>query len=243
MVSTSRRMAAQAGVEACRRGCRPRGLDGLPFGGHPVQPAVGGDGGGDGEPEAGADLLARVAESQVETAAGPAELRRRLGAGYRAGVDEQVEKGGWRGGDPLGMSITKSSGNETLGAITLQEILQQPDLWPTSFARTKRVNHFDPANAILTGAGTSAYAAEAIAGAWPGAKAIHSGDLLVSSRKEIEARNPRFVERGTLVSLARSGDSPESAATLNKIRGLFPAVRHIVITCNARRPARQIAEN
>jgi tagatose-6-phosphate ketose/aldose isomerase len=131
------------------------------------------------------------------------------------------------------MSTTKSSGNDFPGAITLQEILQQPDLWPTSLARTKRVNQLDPASAILTGAGTSAYAAEAIAGAWPGANAIHSGDLLLSSRKEIEARNPRFIEGGTLVSVARSGDSPESAATLNKIRRLFPAVRHIVITCNA----------
>lgn len=130
------------------------------------------------------------------------------------------------------MSIIRSSGKDTLGVITLQEILQQPDLWPTTFARTEGVDRIDPVNAIITGAGTSAYAAEAIAGAWPGAKAIPSGDLLVSSRKEIEARNPGFVKHGTLVSLARSGDSPESVATLNKIRGLFPAVRHIVITCN-----------
>lgn len=130
------------------------------------------------------------------------------------------------------MCVTKSSDNDALGAITLQEILQQPDLWPTTFARTGRVQHFDPANAILTGAGTSAYAAEAIAGAWPGAKAIHSGDLLLSSRDEIKARNPGFIERGTLVSVARSGDSPESVATLNKIRRLFPTVRHVVITCN-----------
>ena len=130
------------------------------------------------------------------------------------------------------MSITKSSGKDNLRAITLQEILQQPDLWPTTFARTEGVDGVDPANAIITGAGTSAYAAEAIAGAWPGAKAIPSGDLLLSSRNEIEARNRGFVEHGTLVSLARSGDSPESVATLNKIRHLFPAVRHIVITCN-----------
>jgi tagatose-6-phosphate ketose/aldose isomerase len=131
------------------------------------------------------------------------------------------------------MSTTKSSGTDILGHITLQEILQQPDLWPTTFARAERVNGFDTSNAILTGAGTSAYAAEAIAGAWPGAKAIHSGDLLLSSREEIETGNPGFIKTGTLVSLARSGDSPESVATLNKIRRLFPAVRHVVITCNA----------
>lgn len=131
------------------------------------------------------------------------------------------------------MCLAESSGDKSLGAVTLQEILQQPNLWPTTFDRTDRIGRFDPASAIVTGAGTSAYAAEAIAGAWPGAKAIALGDLLLSARNEIEAKNPTFAERGTLVSVARSGNSPESVATLNKVRRLFPAVRHIAITCNA----------
>ncbi len=43
---------------------------------------------------------------------------------------------------------------------------------------------------------------------------------------------PLLREGGWLVSLARSGDSPESAAVVEKVKKLFPAVRHLAIVCN-----------
>ncbi len=122
------------------------------------------------------------------------------------------------------------------GAITLQEIFQQPALWPTTVDRIRNANlsvSFGSKMAIVTGAGTSAYAADAIARAWSGARAIPATDLLLQSKSELAAAYPDFAKEGLLVSIARSGDSPESVAVVEKIRRIFPAVGHLVITCNA----------
>ncbi|HEY7304993.1 MAG TPA: hypothetical protein VH601_12805 [Bryobacteraceae bacterium] len=126
--------------------------------------------------------------------------------------------------------------SEVAGAVTLEEIIRQPALWPTTIeriARTNRSDLLDSRTGIVTGAGTSAYAAEAIARAWPDAKAIPATDLLVQSKDELVNANPGFSDRGLLVSIARSGDSPESVTVVEKIQRLFPAARHLVITCNA----------
>ena len=61
------------------------------------------------------------------------------------------------------------------------------------------------ARVLLTGAGTSAYAASAVASAWPRALAIPTTDLLVDAERHL-------MEVDAVISLARSGDSPESAA-------------------------------
>lgn len=123
------------------------------------------------------------------------------------------------------------------GAITLEEIMQQPALWATTVERVGQANLSALLNsrmAIVTGAGTSAYAAEAIARAWPGAKAVPATDLLLQSKDELANANPVFPDRGLLVSIARSGDSPESVTVVEKIRRLFPSARHLAITCNER---------
>lgn len=122
------------------------------------------------------------------------------------------------------------------GAITLGEILQQPALWATSLETVRRAESSTFRGcgmAIVTGAGTSAYAAEAIARAWPGARAIPVTDLLLRSKDELVNANPAFPDHGLLVSVARSGDSPESVAVVEKIQRLLPAVKHLIITCNA----------
>jgi tagatose-6-phosphate ketose/aldose isomerase len=122
------------------------------------------------------------------------------------------------------------------GEITRQEVFQQPGLWPTTMRIVAQSKTLDlPANqpVILTGAGTSAYAAAAIAAAWPGARAAATTDLLIQERDEIESRHPGFADGGLLISLGRSGDSPESVAVVNRLERLCPKVEHLTITCNA----------
>ena len=116
------------------------------------------------------------------------------------------------------------------------EIAQQPDVWPTTLERVRAAAIPPTAEqlpVILTGAGTSAYAASAIADAWPQAHAIPTTDLLIQSRGEIASATPLLREGGLLISLARSGDSPESTAVVEKLQKHFPLVKHLAIVCNA----------
>lgn len=115
-----------------------------------------------------------------------------------------------------------------LTTSTHQEIYQQPSLWPLTLAlveATADAKDLKAVPALITGAGTSAYAAAAIANAWPRAQAVATTDLLVDSRSLPE-------QTEVLVSIARSGDSPESIAVIEKVRAQFPRIRHIAITCN-----------
>ena len=116
----------------------------------------------------------------------------------------------------------------TGGRITRGEIFQQPDLWPDTLQRVMHMNRRllpSGERCVITGAGSSAYAAMAVAGAWPASQAIPSTDLLSDVEPEGSA--------GFLISLARSGDSPESIGVVNRIKRLSPHVRHLAITCNA----------
>ncbi len=117
-----------------------------------------------------------------------------------------------------------------------REIAQQPELWPTTLERVKAAHlngHLASANILFTGAGTSAYAGSAIVEALPAAKAIPTTDLLLQSAEEIQIAASTVTDGGFLVSLARSGDSPESAAVVEKFQRYFPAVQHLAIVCNA----------
>ena len=131
--------------------------------------------------------------------------------------------------------MPNSSSSYPSDSLLAFEIAQQPELWPTTL---ERVSQFafpdDTANlpVIFGGAGTSAYAASAIAEAWPQARAIPTTDLLIQSAQEIELSIPQLRRGGFLVSLARSGDSPESVAVVEKFQKCFPSVRHLAIVCN-----------
>jgi tagatose-6-phosphate ketose/aldose isomerase len=114
----------------------------------------------------------------------------------------------------------------TPGHLTRAEIFQQPELWPDTFKRVRAANLGAVRAPVLTGAGTSAYAAMAIESAWRGSRAVPSTDLFLHYRDYLE-------DNGTVVSLARSGDSPESVAVVDKIQRGLPGVRHIALTCNA----------
>lgn len=115
---------------------------------------------------------------------------------------------------------------------TLQEILRQPLLWPTTLenvhSESQRLRlplQFERARVLLTGAGTSAYAASAIASAWSRAVAVPTTDLLVDAGRHL-------LEVDVMISLARSGDSPESAAAVERVRALRPEIMQLAIVCN-----------
>jgi len=128
--------------------------------------------------------------------------------------------------------------SETLnrrGVLTIAEIRQQPELWPTTLECVAACNLKSVVReraAIICGAGTSAYAASAVAAGWANALAIPTTDLLLYSKQEVARLAPDFVGNGILVSLARSGDSPESTGVIARIQKMFPGAKHLAITCN-----------
>ena len=127
--------------------------------------------------------------------------------------------------------VVRSPGDSLLAS----EIAQQPLLWPTTLEHVRAAAttlKLADRPVILTGAGTSAYAALAIADAWPGARAIATTDLVLQSAKEIAVALPSFPDNGLLISLARSGESPESVGVVERLQKFFPAVEHVAIICN-----------
>jgi tagatose-6-phosphate ketose/aldose isomerase len=115
---------------------------------------------------------------------------------------------------------------------TLKEIRQQPVLWPVTResvgAASERLQlpvKLQHARVLLTGAGTSAYASSAVAGAWPGAIAVPTTDLLIDTERYV-------ADVDAVISLARSGDSPESAAVVERVRALRPNLAQFAIVCN-----------
>lgn len=115
---------------------------------------------------------------------------------------------------------------EADGVLTRGEILQQPQLWPTTLERVAAQPSLCDSGrpVVFTGAGTSAYAASAIAAAWPGAVAIPTTDLLMDCAS--------VPANARVISLARSGNSPESVAVVHKLQRTHPRATHLAITCN-----------
>lgn len=128
---------------------------------------------------------------------------------------------------------------------TPREIFQQPEIWKKVAGLLKNnrneIKDFmehaglygkNESTVILTGAGSSEYIGNSICN--------HLRKML--KREVISIPTTHFVTHAgstlvkghkyTLISFARSGDSPESLATYDIIRKLFPDVKHIVITCN-----------
>jgi tagatose-6-phosphate ketose/aldose isomerase len=115
---------------------------------------------------------------------------------------------------------------------TYREIFQQPDLWPTTLERVDSAStkldlekRLAGGRILLTGAGTSAYAAGAVATAGRDCIAVPTTDLLIDTERHLTGVN-------AVVSLARSGGSPESAAVVERVRSLRPGIFQLAITCN-----------
>lgn len=117
-------------------------------------------------------------------------------------------------------------------SYTFQEIFQQPILWPTTVARVQAaaeqlnlIAQLDKARVLLTGAGSSAYAASSVASAWPRASAVPTTDLLIDTQRYL-------LDVDAIISVARSGNSPESAAVVDRVRTVRPKIFQLAITCN-----------
>jgi tagatose-6-phosphate ketose/aldose isomerase len=123
---------------------------------------------------------------------------------------------------------------------TLHEILQQPASWiqtaeqMSSLSSTLRGCVAEIENLVLTGSGSSEYAGDCVRLLLQkklavNALAIGGGVLLTHDAKALPPEKP-----GLVVSLARSGDSPESVGVVSLLLEVAPQLRHLVLTCNAK---------
>jgi len=121
---------------------------------------------------------------------------------------------------------------------TLKEICQQPWTWLRTCDRmiASRDNLKKEVAGIrslaLTGSGSSEYAAECVRLLLQNelgicAESISGGSLLMYGGKALPPGRP-----GLLVSLARSGDSPESSGAVELLLDTEAEYRHVVVTCN-----------
>jgi tagatose-6-phosphate ketose/aldose isomerase len=124
---------------------------------------------------------------------------------------------------------------------TLREILQQPATWlgtAEQLCQSRLRERLQaallprPSHIVLTGSGSSMYVGECLApslqlGLGIPTQAIAAGTLLTHWRSVLPPG------KGLLISLARSGDSPESCGVLDRLLAEAPDYRHLVITCNA----------
>src|SRR2546426_1043761 len=121
---------------------------------------------------------------------------------------------------------------------TLKEICQQPWTWLRTCERMiasrdeLRLNVAGIRSLVLTGSGSSEYAAECVCLPLQNelgicTESISGGSLLMYGGKALPPGRP-----GLLVSLARSGDSPESSGTVELLLYSEPEFRHVVVTCN-----------
>jgi len=121
---------------------------------------------------------------------------------------------------------------------TLREILQQPATWLVTAEQmlansTSLLEFIEGIQVIaLTGSGSSEYAGECVRLVLQdeltvAAQTIGGGVLLTDGGRTIAPGQKRL-----MISLARSGDSPESAGALSLILQAEPNVKHLIITCN-----------
>ena len=121
---------------------------------------------------------------------------------------------------------------------TLQEILQQPATWLDTCDRLlaaqsrlkERLAGID--SLVLSGSGSSQFAGECVRQVLQreldmGVETVGGGALLTHGAAAISPARPSLV-----VSLARSGNSPESVGAVSLLLDAEPDVRHLAITCN-----------
>jgi len=135
----------------------------------------------------------------------------------------------------------KPEEQERLGYFhTLREICSQPASWLVTGDQLAGANTLltkcvaDVSSIILTGSGSSLYAGECARLGLQKELSVTvtaaGGDsLLLHGLAAFPASRPCLV-----VSLARSGDSPESCGAVSFLKESDPALRHLVLTCNPR---------
>lgn len=121
---------------------------------------------------------------------------------------------------------------------TLKEICQQPWTWRHTCESMTALR--DPLRAyiqgikslVFTGSGSSEYAGDCVR--FPlqkelamSVESVSGGNLLIHGAKALPNDRP-----GLLVSLARSGNSPESTGAVKILLESEPTYRHLIVTCN-----------
>lgn len=136
-----------------------------------------------------------------------------------------------------------------LGAeITTREIYQQPDAWREAFefyqAKREEIAAFlqeiadkhDYIKVILTGAGTSAYVGDTLLPYFKEVYDERKWNFNAIATTDIVAKPATYLKKDVatvLVSFARSGNSPESVATVDLAKSLVDELYQVTITCAA----------
>lgn len=133
--------------------------------------------------------------------------------------------------------------NDKNGFNTASEILNQPNVWRELISglakEDEKIRNFiDPLlnkedlKIVLTGAGSSEFAGNTLA-LWLAAQSnrnvqsIATTDIVSNPEMHLASKQPTL-----LVSFARSGNSPESAAAIELANQLLPEVYHLILTCD-----------
>jgi tagatose-6-phosphate ketose/aldose isomerase len=121
---------------------------------------------------------------------------------------------------------------------TLKEICQQPWTWLSTCERMTALRDSlvrsmsGIKSLVFTGSGSSEYAGDCVRLPLQNelavcVESVSGGTLLIHGAKALSNDRP-----GLLVSLARSGNSPESTGAVKILMESEPAYRHLIITCN-----------
>ena len=144
------------------------------------------------------------------------------------------------------LDYTKEELLELGAEITTREIYQQPDVWKEAFEayqeKREEIAAFlqdiaakhDYIKVILTGAGTSAYVGDTLVPYFKEVyderkwnfNAIATTDIVANPQTYLKKEVPTV-----LVSFARSGNSPESVATVDLAKALVDELYQVTITC------------
>ena len=129
------------------------------------------------------------------------------------------------------------------GYYTAKEISGQPALWMKTWELflcrqseiqdfVQKTNSHHDIEVILTGAGTSAFIGDVLQGPFQKntgkrTRAVATTDLVSHPENYFHANTPTL-----LVSFARSGNSPESVASVELADDICKTCYHLIITCN-----------
>ena len=146
------------------------------------------------------------------------------------------------------LDYTKEDLLELGAEITTREIYQQPDVWEEAFEayqeRRYEIAAFlkgiadthDYIKVILTGAGTSAYVGDTLVPYFKEVYDERKWNFNAIATTDIVANPQTYLKKDVatvLVSFARSGNSPESVATVDLAKALVDELYQVTITCAA----------
>ncbi|OED43973.1 sugar isomerase [Endozoicomonas sp. (ex Bugula neritina AB1)] len=140
------------------------------------------------------------------------------------------------------------------GIHTAREICHQPEKWQQAYQNTQKEKASLDAflqpilsksnlRIVLAGAGTSAFAGQVVAPYLSRVtgrrfEAISTTDIVSAPKEHLAEQVPTL-----LISFARSGNSPESVATVERCQQLLDECHHLFLTCNPEGCLARMAEN